>query len=92
MTPPRFALGHICITPRALLLLASGTEEASDFLARHIAGDWGDLDEHDRRQNDIAVQHSLRILSAYTTSQGKKLWVITEADHSITTLLLPEEY
>jgi len=62
------------------------------YLVRHIAGDWGDVDEHDRRENELSLIHGLRLLSAYTLSSGTKIWVITEADRSATTVLLPEEY
>lgn len=89
---PRFALGLICMTPKALFVLACGTDKASRYIARHVSGDWGDLDDHDKHQNDLALKHDLRILSAYTTTSGEKLWIITEADRSITSILLPEEY
>lgn len=63
-----------------------------EFLGRHVAGDWGDLDDHDRRENEFSVEGGFRILSAYQTTRGVRLWVITEADRSSTCLLLPEEY
>jgi hypothetical protein len=63
-----------------------------EFIYRHVQGDWGAVSEDDKRENDRAVQHGDRILSAYTTSTGERLWVITKADRSATTLLLPEEY
>lgn len=62
------------------------------FLSRHASGDWGELDEIDCRRNDRAVAEGTRILSAYRTTKGVRLWVITEADRSATTILLPEEY
>ena len=62
------------------------------FLARHQAGDWGDLDEHDLDENKRSLDRGLRLLSAYTLSDGTRLWVITEADRSSTCILLPEEY
>jgi hypothetical protein len=55
-------------------------------------GDWGDLDEEDKRENEFSLQHGFRIFSSYILSSGDKLWVITEADRSVTTLLLPDEY
>jgi hypothetical protein len=67
-------------------------EDLSTFLDRHASGDWGEVDEHDRQANEYAVEHGLRVLSAYTLSSGEKIWVITEADCSSTTILLPEEY
>lgn len=67
-------------------------QAAVDGLARHAAGDWGDLCGEDRAANDRAVAVGARILSAYHTPEGVKLWIITEADRSATTILLPEEY
>jgi hypothetical protein len=62
------------------------------YLVRHIAGDWGELDEHDVRENELSLLHGWRILSCYRLSDGTKMWIITEADRSVTTVLLPEEY
>jgi hypothetical protein len=87
---PLFSLGRTLATPGALQALTeSGPAE---FLNRHVVGDWGDLGEEDRKLNDEAVVAGERILSAYRTNQGVKLWVITECDRSATTILLPEEY
>jgi hypothetical protein len=69
----------------------AGVSPAS-LLTRHANGDWGDLDEHDRRENEISLKNGLRILSSYTLGNGEKIWVITEADRSSTCLLLPSEY
>jgi hypothetical protein len=62
------------------------------YLVRHIAGDWGEVDEQDRRENELSLVHGFRLLSAYTLKNGTKIWIITEADRSVTTVLLPEEY
>ena len=62
------------------------------FLSRHVTGDWGTVGDEDKKLNDAAVKDGTRILSAYQTSAGEKLWVITEADRSSTTILLPDEY
>jgi hypothetical protein len=67
-------------------------ESPSGLLERHLAGDWGELDEHDRRENEVSLAHGCRLLSAYNLSNGTRLWIITEADRSATTLLLPSEY
>jgi hypothetical protein len=67
-------------------------QNTDSYLVRHLAGDWGDVDEHDRRENELSLQHCWRILSAYRMSNGTRFWVITEADLSVTTVLLPEEY
>ena len=62
-------------------------------LLRHVQGDWGkELDAHDRRENEFSLQHGFRLLSAYKLSDSTKFWVITEADRSATTFLLPDEY
>jgi hypothetical protein len=59
---------------------------------RHARGDWGDVDAHDKRANDAAVKQGTRIVSAYVLDDGTRVWIITEADRSSTTILLPEEY
>jgi hypothetical protein len=63
-----------------------------DFLSRHVHGDWGDLCEEDRRENQVSLERGFRLLSSYRTLADVKLYVITEADRSVTTILLPEEY
>ena len=88
MFPP----GQFVATPGALQALAQADESPLDYLRRHLAGDWGDLDEEDRQENTMSLVHGLRLLSAYTLQNGTRLWIITEADRSATTLLLPEEY
>ena len=88
---PRFELGRTVITPGALARLDSESVQAS--MRRHHTGDWGNLDEHDRQLNDEALRTGEgRLFSAYTSSAGVRFWVITEADRSATTVLLPEEY
>jgi hypothetical protein len=62
------------------------------YLVRHLAGDWGDVDEHNRRENELSLIHGFRLLSAYTLNSRSKIWIITESDRSATTVLLPEEY
>jgi hypothetical protein len=61
-------------------------------LRRHACGDWGDLSAEDRQENDLSAREGFRLLSAYTDSTGTKFWIITEADRSATTVLLPEDY
>ena len=89
---PLFSLGSIVATPGALRALASANQPATDFLERHAAGDWGELDEEDVQENNFSLEHGFRLLSSYTTRLGDNIWVITEADRRVTTLLLPEEY
>ena len=79
-------------TPGAWQALAEAGQDAMPLVARHQAGDWGQLDEHDVRENEYALQHGFRLLSAYTLNTGVCLWLITEADRSATTILLPQEY
>lgn len=85
-----FETGKVVATVGALDLAEQGVNLLS-FLCRHISGDWGDLCEEDKQENQLSLEEGFRILSAYNTSDGK-LWVITEADRSVTTFLLPEEY
>ncbi len=92
MKTPLFRLGQVVLTPGAIRALEEARLCPWDFLARHSAGDWGDLDEEDWHLNDEAVKDGSRILSAYLTAKGERVWVITEADRSVTTLLLPSEY
>ena len=88
----RFELGNIFLTPGALAALSESHQQAAEFLQRHINGDWGELDAHDRAENELSIEQGFRILSSYRTSSGEKLWIITEADRSATTILLPSEY
>jgi hypothetical protein len=87
-----FAMGVIVATPGALAALRSAGQSPADFLRKHAAGDWGDLDDHDQAANWSALREGGRLLSAYVTVRGDRVWVITEADRSSTCLLLPEEY
>jgi hypothetical protein len=88
----RFALGRVVGTPGALRALEEANQNPFEFLARHQAGDWGEICEQDKRENEFSVVNGFRILSAYRTRNNTKIWVITEADRSATTLLLPDEY
>jgi hypothetical protein len=85
------SLGRVLATPGALKLLTEEGEHPFDYLARHASGDWGDLCAFDRRQNEIALRDGYRVFSSYETTAGR-VWIITEADRSVTTILLPEEY
>ena len=89
---PKFSLGQIVATPGALDLLQESGESAADFLSRHVRGDYGEICEEDRQLNDQAIVDGSRILSAYRTSKGERLWIITEADRSSSCLLKPDEY
>ena len=89
---PAFELGQIVATPGALAAIKKAGQQPGEFLTRHINRDWGDLDEEDRKENEYSLERGFRLLSAYKTNAGDRLWIITEADRSVTTLLLPEEY
>ena len=85
-------LGRIVATPGALAALETAGERPEQYLDRHSAGDWGTVPPEDAAANDVALTDGDRILSAYRTGLGARLWIITEWDRSVTTLLLPEEY
>ena len=87
---PKFGLGQMCITAAAAK--AVPPDEVVKALARHAAGDWGDLDAHDRAANEQALREGGRLLSVYQTAEGCRFYVITESDRRLTTLLLPEDY
>jgi hypothetical protein len=84
--------GKICATPGALAALAQASVEPSCLLRRHLSGDWGELDDHDKAVNRQALEMGLRVMSSYRIRTGAKVWIITEADRSVTTVLLPSEY
>jgi hypothetical protein len=88
----KFSLGQVVATPGALDALTVAGQTPLDLLQRHVAGDWGDLGEADQAENELSLKQGFRIFSAYILKTGVKVWVITEADRSATTLLLPEEY
>ncbi len=90
MTAP-LPLGRVLATPGALKVLGESGGHPFDYLARHAAGDWGELCAFDRRQNEIALRDGYRVLSSYPVGE-KSVWIITEANRSVTTILLPEEY
>jgi hypothetical protein len=88
-----FPLGHLVFTGGAMGLISRTGTTVSSLLGRHSFGDWGGVCESDKRLNDRAVVEGARILSAYELGPGREvLWLITEADRSATTFLLPEEY
>jgi hypothetical protein len=89
---PLFPLGGIVSTPGALDALVRANQSPQEFLNRHVTGDWGALGDEDRAENNYSLKHGFRILSSYKTATGEKLWLITEADRSVTTLLQPEDY
>jgi hypothetical protein len=86
----KFRLGRIVTTLNALQRLPQ--EDILLGVQRHQCGDWGDVDEHDRQENEASLQQSLRLMSVYHARDGTRFWLITEADRSVTTVLLPEDY
>jgi len=88
----RFPIGKPVITPAAQAALDAADISAVLLLARHVNGDWGDLSVEDLAANELAVLTGKRLLSSYTMPGGGKVWIVTEADRSTTTILLPDEY
>jgi hypothetical protein len=108
----RFAPGRIVATPGALALMHTTNSNPFALLAKHVTGDWGEIDPEDVITNEDALEHGLRVLSVYrlplqaavetgsalsqssqdADERDNRIWLITEADRSVTTLLLPEEY
>ncbi len=89
---PRFSLGHLVATRGSLEALELANQDPLSLLARHVVGDWGNIDYEDRQANERALVQGNRLLSAYTLADGVRIWIITEADRSSTTILLPGEY
>ncbi|MCI0537355.1 MAG: hypothetical protein L0Z50_19235 [Verrucomicrobiales bacterium] len=85
-----FRLGRIVATPNALATLSE--QDISTVIQRHQAGDWGDLDDEDQQANNDALSRGSRLFSAYHSGHGVKFRIITEADRSVTTVLMPEDY
>ncbi|MCL1618259.1 hypothetical protein [Ralstonia pseudosolanacearum] len=91
-SPPRLRLGRLVTTPGAYEALAAANVSIVDLLNRHARGDWGELPEEDRQQNELAVTTGQRVLSSYRLGNGQKIWIISEADRASTTVLLPDDY
>jgi len=86
----KFPLGQTVTTPNALAHLTH--EDILTGIQRHQCGDWGEVDEPDRQENELSLQEGFRLLSVYRAANGTQFWIITEADRSVTTVLLPEDY
>lgn len=89
---PLFCQGSVRGTPGAVKAMAEAKANGYTLLFRHVTGDWGEMDEEDQQANRLAVEEGGRVFSTYHLSTGIKIWIITEADRSMTTFLLPEEY
>ena len=93
LSQPRFRAGQLVMTAGVNDLVQRGALNPVPYLRRHLDGDWGDLCDDDRHQNDAALKSGEdRLFSSYRVTNDLKLWIITEWDRSVTTLLLPEEY
>ena len=88
----KFSLGRVVATPGALSVLEAAQESDLRYLYRHESGDWGEVPSEDREENELLLESGFRLLSAYTLRDGSKVWIITETDRSVTTILLPAEY
>ncbi len=85
-------LGATVATPGALEALEQAGVSPASLLVRHQSGDWGEVPKEDARENERSLKHGYRVLSSYPLGEGRKVWIITEADRSATTILLPSEY
>ena len=97
MKTPLFKPGRVMATPAALEAIEQSGQSVWEFLTRHLAGDWGNVDARDKAANDEALRDGSRVLSAYRLNSGKDIWIITEAqdetgNRAATTALLPDEY
>lgn len=92
LSQPRLPLGQLVATPAAVAALATAGVSVFKLLNRHARGDWGDLSAEDLALNDLAAITDQRVLSSYLLGNGQKVWIITEWDRSVTTVLLPEDY
>jgi hypothetical protein len=90
--PAKFPFGEVVATQGAAAALQQTGEHPFTYLQRHAHGDWGELDTEDVAENEFSLVNGLRLLSAYTLKDGTRIWIITEADRSATTILLPSEY
>ena len=88
----KFPLGQLVATPGALQAMKEAEVSFLPYIRRHLEGDWGDVCPEDAGENELSLEQGFRLLSAYRLPGGCKIWIITEADRSATTILLPEEY
>jgi len=91
----KFEAGQIVMTAGVCERAAEDDQFAAQVqasLARHLSGDWGDLEEEDTQENEFSLDKYLRLFSSYVLADGGSLWIITEADRSVTTMLFPSEY
>jgi len=89
---PLFDLGQLVATLGALAALEKSGQSPMDFLSLHVTGDWGDIPEEDRKENQFSLEKGFRLMSSYKTTAQDVVWVITESSRSHTNVLLPDEY
>ena len=89
---PLFPTGQIVLTPGAIQALKKAQKAPAEYLNRHAQGDWSEMAAEDQRENRYSLDKYLRIFSVYQLSSDVRIWIITEADRSLTTVLLPSEY
>lgn len=87
-----FSLGQVVATPGALAVLEAQEVTPATIIHRHVSGDWSDMDKEDQKSNAEAIKDGFRVFSSYNLSSDTRIWIITEADRSSTTILLPDEY
>jgi hypothetical protein len=95
MLGDKFPLGRVVVTRGVIAKIAEDSRFArlvQDSLAKHRRGDWGDLGDEDKQENELSLREGFRLLSAYEEEGLPKIWIITEADRSVTTVLFPDEY
>jgi len=90
MSTVKFPLGRLLATRTAASIISPA--DVAEAIRRHSYGDWGEVCKEDRAENEFSLEHGFRIMSIYTSSDGVRFWIITEADRSSTTVLLPEDY
>lgn len=88
----RFSLGRMAATPAAIEAMKQAGQNPLELFLRHQQGDWGDACLEDAAANEVSLAQGLRLMSVYALATGKKVWLITEADRSLTTIILPCEY
>ena len=92
-TSPLFSMGRLCATPGALALIQElGEPSMQSLIQRHLVGDWAEMAQEDQATNHYAIRCGARIFSSYALKTDAKVWIITESDRSLTTVLLPSEY
>ena len=89
---PLFSLGKVLLTSATNAMFCEGSLDVSELINRHVSGDWSDMCDDDIESNKDAIANGFRVFSSYKLSESQNIWIITEADRSITTILLPDEY